>query len=322
MAGVSGTLRSSLQVLRWADGSELSLPLSTVRGETEGPTLALLAGVHGDEYEGIRAIPEILDTIEPRELRGTILAVPCCNPPAYLSATRTSPIDGLNLARVFPGDPRGTATQRIAHVLAEQVIGPASFLVDLHSAGIAYTMPTLVGYAADDTPLGRASAAAARAFGAPVMWGHPHDPTATGRTVSEAGDRGIPWLYTEAAGGGRTRDDDVQCYVRGVLNVLRHLGMLPDAPEPTPPALHLLGRGNLDASLVAGVSGYFVSDVALLEPVRAGQRLGRILGFAGELLEEITAPDAGRVVLIRGLPKITAGEWTFSLTGDAPEGRG
>ena len=88
-------------------------------GHGDGPTLAVLAGVHGDEYEGIRAIPRIFRALDQADLRGRLIAVPVCNVPAYRTATRSSPIDGLNLARVFPGDPRGTVTQRIAHVVTE-----------------------------------------------------------------------------------------------------------------------------------------------------------------------------------------------------------
>src|SRR5262245_10996737 len=157
-----------LPVMRLPDGNDLWLPVVAAAGSQDGPTLAVLAGVHGDEYEGIRAIPEVFRSVELAELRGRLVMVPVCNVPAFRTATRISPIDGLNLARVFPGDPHGTVTQRIAHVLTEHVIGPASLLVDLHSAGIAYTMPTLVGYPYADTPHARASRAAALAFGCEI----------------------------------------------------------------------------------------------------------------------------------------------------------
>lgn len=311
--GTRGRFR--LPVMRLPEGSDLWLPVMTVRGRRAGPTLVLLAGVHGDEYEGIRAIPEVLAALHPESLSGQVVAVPICNPPAFREARRCSPVDGLNLARVFPGDPAGTVTERIAARLTEQVIARADFLIDLHSAGITYSMPTLVGYAHEETALGGASQAAALAFGCEVVWGHPPDPTATGRTVSAAAQHGVPWIYTEAPGGARTRREDVACYVAGVGNVMRLLGMLPGAVESRPPRVRLLGSGNLDRPIRAGVSGYFAAGVELLEEVREGQRLGTILDPFGETLEELRADRDGRVVMMRGLPMLHAGEGAFLLTG-------
>ena len=314
--GSRGTF--GLPVMHMPDGNELWLPVLAAAGQADGPTLAVLAGVHGDEYEGVRAIPQALRAIDLAELRGRVIAVPVCNLPAYRTATRSSPIDGLNLARVFPGDPHGTVTQRIAHVLTERVIAPASLLIDLHSAGVAYCMPTLVGYPHADTPLAAAAREAALAFGCEVLWAHPPDPTATGRSISAAEALGIPWIYTEAAGGGRALPADVACYAGGVLNVMRHLGMLPGQPERRPLRCHLLGAGNTDAPIRVDHSGYFVSDVALLDRVTEGQAIGQVLDFAGEPLERIRANRNGLVAMIRGLPAIHAGEGAFLLTGEMP----
>jgi predicted deacylase len=157
-------------------------------------------------------------------MAGTLLMVPICNLPAYESALRSSPIDGMNLARVFPGKADGTVTERIAYTLTQKFLRHADFLLDLHSGGIAYEIPTLIGYLHDDGEVGMRSRAAAEAFGAPVLWGHPL-PIAAGRSVSAATAHGVPWLYTEGPGGGYARPEDVACFRRGVLNVMRHLGI-------------------------------------------------------------------------------------------------
>ncbi len=308
-----------LPVMGLPDGGELWLPVLAATGQRDGPTLAVLAGIHGDEYEGIRAIPQIFRSFDLADLRGRLVAVPVCNVPAYRTATRSSPIDGLNLARVFPGDPHGSVTQRIAHVLTEEIIAPASLLIDLHSAGIAYMMPTLVGYPYADTPLAKTARNAAQAFGCNVLWGHPPDPTATGRSISAAEEHGIPWIYTEAAGGGRTLPEDIACYTTGVLNVMRWLGMLSGQPEAHSVRYNLLGAGNTDAPIRVDSSGYFVADVELLAAVTSGQIIGHVLDFAGEPIEDIRAHSTGRVVMMRRLPAIHAGEGAFLLTGEMDE---
>src|SRR5690606_38798591 len=113
---------------------------------------------------------QAFDAVDVAVLAGTLVMVPVCNLPAYEAGLRASPIDGVNLARVFPGRADGTVTERIAHILTERLFRHADFLLDLHSGGVAYDIPTLVGYLHDDGELGQRSLAAAQAFGSPVMW--------------------------------------------------------------------------------------------------------------------------------------------------------
>src|SRR4051794_22096288 len=92
-----------LDVALMPDGNPLRLTLLAVTGAEAGPTVVVLAGVHGDEYEGMLVIPEVFRRLDPTQMRGTVLMIPVCNVPAYLGALRSSPIDNLNMARVFPG---------------------------------------------------------------------------------------------------------------------------------------------------------------------------------------------------------------------------
>jgi len=304
---------SWLDVAGRADGGVWRLPLLYVTGQAAGPTLVVTAAVHGDEYEGVEAIPQIFQQLEPAHLRGKLIMVSVCNMPAYETATRSSPIDGLNLARVFPGDVNGTITQRIAYWLTEKLIKHADFYIDLHSGGATYNIPTLIGYIHDESEIGRRSLAGAQAFGAPVLWGHPL-PTASGRTVSAATDFGVPWLYTEAPGGGYARPDDVACFVQGAINVMRWLGMLDGALEPRPLTHQLFGDGNLDQVIDAHVAGYFRAEVDLLDPVVAGQRLGVIRDLFGQVLQEVRADQAGVVIMLRRFHRVHVGDGLAQIT--------
>lgn len=283
------------------------IPVLAVIGSAPGPTLVVSAGVHGDEYEGVRAIYETVEELDPKALRGTLLAVPVMNPPAHRACTRTSPVDGANLARVFPGDPNGTLSQRIAWHVAHQVIAHASFYLDFHSGGVRYLMPSMVGYDATD-PRGRA---AAEIFGAPVIWGHPTvDP---GRTVSFARERNIPFLYTEARGAGRIHPDDLRMMRNGLHNLMCHLGIL-DAPVRTAePPLCLTGAGNTDVGLSATKSGFLIADVKLLDRVVAGQRLARLVDLQGTTVEEFFSPAGGIIGLTREMPAVEAGDPLYLL---------
>ena len=304
---------SWLKVTRRADGGHWELPFLYVTGPTVGPTLLVLAAVHGDEYEGVEAVPRIFRSLTPGDLCGTLLMVPICNVPAYGTATRGSTIDGQNLARVFPGDKHGTITEQIAYFLTEKLLKPSDFLIDLHSGGITARIPTLIGYIHSDDERGQRALAGAKAFGVSIMWGHPL-PVPPGRSLTVATNLGIPALYTEAAGGGYARPEDVRCFTNGVLNVMKHLDMLEGEPQLQPVTHHLIGNGNLDEVITTPVAGYFRSEVDLLESVSTGQQLGTICNAFGDILARITSQQSGIVIMLRRIHRVHPGDGLVHVT--------
>jgi uncharacterized protein len=289
-------------------GTGIELPVIAVRGAHPGKTLVVSAGVHGDEYEGVQAIFDVIAGLDPSTMHGALVAVPVANPPAFWNVTRTSPLDGGNLARVFPGDPKGSPTQAIAYAFDQQILSIADFYIDLHSAGVKWWMPTLIGYHADDTP----AAQAAEAFGAPVIWKHPV--IAPGRTVSAAADRGVPALYVEARGAGRIDPDDLLVYRRGLQRLLCHLGITPGMLDPLPAAVRLEGDGNIDKGASATQRGFLTPSVTMLQAVATGDLLGTLHDMWGREIERFTAPCDGVVVLIHACPLVQPGEPLFLLT--------
>jgi predicted deacylase len=257
----------------------------------------------------VRTILETYESLDTENMRGDFLAVPVANPPAFWNGTRLSPLDEGNLARAFPGSLDGSPTSAIAYILGNSIIKHADFFLDLHSAGARLLMPTMVGYDAADAR----SRAAAFAFGANVIWGHPE--VAPGRTISFARQYGIPWLYTEARGAGRIHPKDLEMFMNGVQNLMRHLQILPGEPAPANIELHLFGSGDIDESLVATKKGFLIPEVSLLENVRAGQKLGRIVNLHSETIESFSANREGVVALIRSWPVVAPGDGTFLVTG-------
>lgn len=301
-----------LDVCPLASGALLRLPLLIVRGLQAGPTLVVLGGVHGDEYEGMAAVRDVLQSLDPATLRGTVLGVPLCNPPAFAGGTRVNPLDGLNLARVFPGRADGTITEQIAHVIDQQVLSHADFLIDLHSSGSRMSMPLLVGYFHGDSEAGRRSEAAARRFGVPIIWGH-RDCT-VGRTLSGPHARGIPWLYTESPSGGWLDQDIAAIYARGVHNVLTYLGQPPGDAPVTPLRHELVGAGDTDRGLAAPAGGFLRPVVPLLSAVAANDLLGTIEDPFGTIVAELRAPAAGMLMMRHEAANVEAGDVVFLLT--------
>lgn len=291
-------------------------------GAGDGPVLAVLGGVHGDELEGITAARRLLARAEALaaagRLSGTLRVVPVSHPPAYRARSRTSPVDGENLARVFPGSPGGSLTRRIAHALTERVIRGADLLVDLHSAGAHYSMPVFAGYV-DGLPTAARSAAAARAFDAPLLW--QHHGSGPGRSMSAAEDLGVPSIYVEGSGGGGLAGSDLDAYVRGVTRLLSWLGM---SGEPLPPAAGsrvLRGDdGDVDASLAALTEGLCVTRVVAGEVVQPGQLIAEVLDDRAEVVQEVRnpRPAPASVMMLRRTAQIAAGEG-IAMLGPVPQ---
>lgn len=274
-------------------------------GHAPGPAVAVLGGVHGDELEGVLAARRLLRLVDPATLRGTLRVAAPAHPAAWRADSRMSPVDGLNLARVFPGDPHGRPTERVAAFLTEHVIAGADLLIDLHSAGQGFDMALLVGYHAGDGAVCERSGEIARAFGAPYLWQHPD--SSPGRSLAAAEAHGVPSIYVEGRGGGQVRRGDLDCYVDGVLRVLHHMGMVDQAP-PAPPTVIVRGDGNTDAGIEAAIDGYLVTAVEVGDQVRAGDLLADIVDDHGEEVAPVRSPRDGVVMLLRRRARVSVGD--------------
>lgn len=298
----------SIPVTTRATGAPVELPVLVVRGGA-GKTLLATAGVHADEFEGIKALWQLFEQLEPDQLQGTFVAVPIVNTPSYEAALRTNPDDRQDLARVFPGDPGGTVTEQIAHTLTHRFIRHADFFCDLHSAGQYYAMPPLAGYMLCPEPRLSLQRAAAKAFGVPLTWGTPGLP---GRSLSAAHDFNVPAIYAEITGEGRCRPDDVARYVHGVRQLLALLGISRGTLEVREPTWFVEDdrpkAGFLQVQNRAPFGGYFEPNVGVLSPVLRGQRVGVLRDAFGVVRHEVTATHQGRIVFLRTYPRVLAGD--------------
>ncbi len=243
-------------------------------------------------------------------IRGRLRLVPVAHEAAHVASLRSSPVDGRNLARTFPGDPAGEPTERLADALRTEVIDGSDMFVDLHSAGTAYAMPLLVGWCDHGCAACEASGAAAAAFAAPVLWRHA-GPVPPGRTLSAAHDAGIPSIYAEAAGGGTVTPDAVDVYVAGIRRLMTHLGMLdePGVAPPERPPLRLVGEGNLDVpAMVAPFDGICQTLVGPLDEVAQGQVVAVVTDPITGERAEVAAIGSGVVVLARRGARVSRDE--------------
>jgi predicted deacylase len=279
----------------------------TITAPSAGPTVALLGGVHGDEYEGVIAARWLIAHLRSVLVKGSIRAAAPAHPAAWETTTRESPLDGKNLARVFPGNAEGTPTESVARELTERVLRGADLLIDLHSAGTNFEMPFLCGFQDDGGSVSATSRQLADVFAADFTWRHSGKP-APGRSLSVAFELGIPAIYTEGGGGRSVRFNELTGYTNGVLRVLRELSMVAGAPSPTKSSIRVLGDGNTDIGVTSPASGFMVSRVESGEPCATGQALADIVDIDGRTIDQIRAPQAGYLMMRRREARVEVGD--------------
>lgn len=277
-----------------------------VRGAAAGPTVGVIGGVHGDEYEGVLATNAIERMLTSDLTRGVVRLAAPAHPAAWAARTRRSPVDGADLARSFPGRVDGGATERVAHAVTEQVISGSDLLIDLHSGGASFAMPFLCGFQ-DDGERGVQAQRCADTFAATFTWRHEGRP-APGRSLSAAAELGIPAIYVEGHGGLSVRTEELQGYVDGVRRVLHAMGMVPDAPTAPRRPVRVRGDGDTDAGITAPAGGHLVTHRAVGVAVERGDVIARVVDLDALPLADITAPTDGVVMLLRRDALVAAGD--------------
>ena len=286
----------------------------SVTSQHEGPTVAILAGIHGDEYEGVIAALALARELPGELLSGTVKIVSPAHPAAWQSCSRISPIDEANLARVFPGSKNGSATEQVAHAITEQVIKHADVLIDLHSAGTNFDMPFLCGFNAGANSWCQESERLANVFNADFTWHHNGAPN-YGRSLTVAYEQQIPAIYVEGHGGRSIRKTDLDGYTAGVRRVLQDLKMLPTAPRVARDTIRVAGDGNTDAGLVASEIGYLVTRVNVGDLVSNGDVIAEIIDISGVVLSTLHAVQNSYIMLLRRDARVHVGD-TICITAN------
>ena len=237
------SLKSSfawLPVTTMPSGAELRLPLHVVKGVKPGPTLGLTGAIHGDEViPSVGTIHKVLDLLDPEELSGTVMAVPICNPLGAGERSRETPGDGQNLNAVFwePGhsaytQPIKTVSEQMAMVLADEFLAHLDYHIDFHCGGAGHSVH-MIEFNKDP-----ASKGMARAFNMPILL---HDEWRAGQMWRESERLGAKVIVAECGGGGALYEEWVERNVAGVINVMRHLGMLPGEVKAPPKQIVVRG---------------------------------------------------------------------------------
>lgn len=289
----------ALPITRLITGAELSLPVHVLHGREDGPTVWVDAAIHGDEVVGIEVIRRVLEVLSPKEIRGTLIAVPTVNVIGTMSGDRYLP-DGRDLNRSFPGSARGSLAARIAHLMMSEIVDKCDVGIDLHSAsGRRSNLPQI----RCDLEDGR-TRELAEAFGAPVTY---HARLRDGSLRSAARERGARVLLYEAGEAWRFDEWAITAGVDGVLRVLTMLGMIERPARLSDPVgpTEICWRSGWVRARRTGILGM---GVELGQHVRAGERLGELHNSFGRRLAIVKADRDGIVIGRTEAPLVNSGD--------------
>ncbi|MBW5436157.1 deacylase [Bradyrhizobium canariense] len=301
----------------------IPVPITVVKNGG-GPSVLLMAGNHGDEYEGQVLLMNLLRNVSPRQVRGRLIILPGVNAPAVMVGQRVSPIDGGNLNRLFPGNADGTPTQMIAHYIDSVLLPMVRYCFDFHSGGYSLEyIPAAHLVVPAEPALRREAIGFLQAFAMPnsiVIEGLKGDDQLL---LGSCRKHSVGHMSTELGGGGAFSVEAYRAAERGLPRLLRHVGVLvdDDSGEPAPPTQFYLRQPAHDL-LYATEAGIFEAFARLGDVVKEGDIAGRIHfpEVPWRVPETISFEKGGRILARRAPAKTKIGDCVFAL-GSLRDGR-
>jgi len=282
--------------------TSLHMPVQVICGRRAGPVLFVSAAIHGDELNGVEIIRRLLKRKALNSLKGTLLAVPIVNVHGFLNQSRYLP-DRRDLNRSFPGSKKGSIASRLADLFIKQVVSKSDVGIDLHTGAINRSnLPQIRANLDDPKTLDLA-----KAFGVPVII---NSDIRDGSLRACAHDSGMPVLIYESGEALRFNEISIRAGVRGILNVMREIDMLPKLKKPkqTTPVM-----ARSTTWVRAPESGIVTARVKLGNSVQKDQSIALISSPLGDEESQVVAPFDGIVIGQSNLPLTHEGDALFHL---------
>ncbi len=268
-------------------------------GAKDGPTLLLNAAVHGNEVVGVEVARKIVDEIDPARLSGNLVVVPIVNPMAFTSGLRWDPYDNIDMNRIFPGDPEGTMTERVAHSFFTVFAARADYIIDLHSAEFPDELIPHIRIRVDRPTRPYLNLVASTGINA--VW---KGPSVKGMLQTQAFVNKIPCVTVEIGAAGVITKADVLIGTTAVRNVMAVLGMIDR--EASIPDRQILLQSN-EAWIRSPFGGIFKPAITLGQLVKKGDVIGDIIDPTSYKTEDIESPLSGIVTGMSHQPIVRSG---------------
>ena len=300
--GTSTTVE--LPVGRLYTHAPMTMPVHVVRGKKSGPRLFISAAIHGDEINGVEIIRRLLKLPALKRLKGTIIAVPIVNIHGLINHSRYLP-DRRDLNRSFPGTEKGSIAGRLAHLFMQEIVSQSTHGIDLHTGAIHRSNLPQIRANLDDEETDKL----ARAFNVPVIIS---SNLRDGSLREAAAAHGIPMLLYEAGEALRFDEVSIRAGVKGIINVMRTLEMLPPSRSKSKKQIEpVVARSS--SWVRAPDSGMLRAMVALGSRVKKGTLLGMVADPFGETEIAVTSTYNGIVIGRTNLPLVNEGDALFHI---------
>ena len=319
--GTAERVFKAVPVTTMASGLEMTIPVHIINGAKPGPKLFLNANSHCDGDTGLEVIRQVLEKVNPEELSGTIIAIPCANPVGFEWYSRNTPVDANNMNRMFPGRMTGGwFTEQMACVVSS-FCKEADALIDWHGGGYGLAINyVLINRAPGE--LGKQVREMGLAYGFEFMYdGKPAGPAAAyaGTLTDYMLSLGKPAIVAEVGTGMPVTFDMIAGSVQGVFNVMKHMGMLEGKPI-LPKTQYLC----VERPLLRPSKGGMFYPMCGPEYLNKWVPKGTVIGIVRnpqtfEVLEEIVAPcDETVFLMMRGvMGKVHPGDYAYILANRA-----
>lgn len=281
---------------------DLSLSVHVAHGTRPGPILFVCAAIHGDEINGVEIIRRVLRNINTRKMAGALLAIPIVNVYGFNNHSRYLP-DGRDLNRSFPGSNSGSLTGRLADTFMREIVSKCTHGIDLHTGGRHRSnFPQIRAELDDPILMGMADA-----FGAPIII---HSHIRDGSLRECATEMGVPVILYESCEALRFDEVYIRAGVKGITNVMRHIGMLRKsrAKQPKKP---IASKSSMWVR--APGSGIHRVLVPLGGQVEKDQMIGVVSDPLGFEEIPVTAPIPGIIIGRSNLPTVYEGDALFHI---------
>jgi len=302
------------------------VPLTVINGRRGGNPNGVICfgGTHGNEYEGQVAVKRLSTGLNADQMTGRVILMPRLSESACEANSRTSPLDGVNMNRAFPGNARGTISSRIAHFVKTHIFPLGRVVLDLHSGGKEGAFPLCTSFHPIPDAKQRAEIAlVSKLFDAPFVMIYAST-MASGLLTDEAEAEGKVTVGGEFGGGETTSRMGVLLAHDGVLNVLRHYGHLDGAVQKIRPAgsaePRLVKADQLKCYHPCPRDGVWEPLLEPGDPVARGQLIGRLHDFGdpfGEPLE-IRSEGDGFLIMMHLSARPVKGQTLFVLAEQTP----
>ncbi|HCK06164.1 MAG TPA: succinylglutamate desuccinylase [Flavobacteriaceae bacterium] len=304
--------QARLQVAHLHNRTPIEVPVFIEHAIKPGPTLLFLAGIHGDEVNGIEILRQCIAKGITKPRKGTTICIPVVNVIGYVHNQRDLP-DGRDLNRAFPGKKTGSLAAQIAHQLTQWVLPHTDLVVDFHTGGAQRFNAPQIRLSQDDPELLKK----ANVFGAPFIIHSKPTPKSLRHTCDK---KGIPLLLFE---GGKSNDITPSVSntgVNGIKRLMYELKMLSPKFTVSKPKYKSIEIVN-SSWIRAGSSGMFKPLIEVGRWTEKGANIGQLSDPYGQSSISVLAPNAGYIFNVNQAPTVYQGDALFHISTDIRNGQ-